>query len=187
MSESLRYPHVAILGKAGSGKTTMSENLVKYHGYRRLSFASALKDVAAQIWGPGAKTDREKLQRLGVAVRDIDEDAWVNVLLREVQDIEGRDHHHGTHTGLVIDDCRFPNEYWALCGAGFRFIRLLVPLQERRARLTRTGKFTTPEQEQHISETALDDARMDIEIWNREGEIETVWNYLQEIILGWAR
>jgi cytidylate kinase len=157
MTEILDLPHIAIVGKAGAGKTTGAEILCGRLGYNRASFAAILKDVARLIWGADATKDRGKLQKLGVAVRDIQEDAWVNALLRQIESWRGP---------IVIDDCRFPNEYWALKHMGFKFIRVRADEPVRQDRLMRNGKFTSHEQMNHISETALDDIDMDLGLFN---------------------
>jgi hypothetical protein len=60
-------PNIALLGKAGSGKDTAAEPAGgELYPYQRVAFADKLKDVATIIWGPGARTDRTKLQKLGV-------------------------------------------------------------------------------------------------------------------------
>ena len=65
---TIDLPNVAFIGKAGAGKTTGADFLAAEFGYMRASFAKPLKDVAAQIWGESARTDRAKLQGLGVCV-----------------------------------------------------------------------------------------------------------------------
>jgi hypothetical protein len=94
----------------------------------RLSFAAPLKEIAVRIWGKEAMTDRAKLQGLGVAVREIEEDSWCDMLTRQVRDL--RASVAGGTQPFVVDDCRFPNEYWALkelgfvsCGSGRRATR----------------------------------------------------------------
>lgn len=156
-----RLPHVAILGKAGAGKTTGAEYLARNYGYAILSFATLLKDVSAQIWGEDARKDREKLQRLGVAVREIDEDAWVNAALRSIR----------SDLPVVVDDCRFPNEYWALRERGFVFVRVEAPEETRIDRLQRNGKLQDISQLNHVSETSLDDVFADHRIVNVAGEL----------------
>jgi dephospho-CoA kinase len=157
----LDLPHIAVVGKMGAGKTTAADILVRKYGYNRASFAGILKEVAHLIWGDGAERDRRKLQELGVAVRDIQEDSWVNALLRRIQDWRGP---------VVIDDCRFPNEYWALKHMGFKFIRIRADEAIREDRLMRNGKLQSRAQLEHISETALDGIDADLGLMNESDE-----------------
>jgi dephospho-CoA kinase len=154
--------NICFIGKAGAGKSTAAA-LVAGAGYTRLSFAQPLKDIAAQIWGEEAHTDRTKLIGLGMAVRALDPDAWANLLVREVP-------HH--HQAVVIDDCRFENEYWPLKGAGFVFIRVQADEDERVRRLQGNGKIITVEQMQSPSECELDSVVADYIISNN-GDYDT--------------
>lgn len=154
-----RYPHVAFIGRAGSGKTTAADYLVAKYGYRRISFAALLKDVAVQLWGDTARMDRDKLQKLGVAVRSIDPNTWVDAALRRVDE---------SGVSVVIDDCRFPNEFGALQKRHFVFVRLEAPVDVRVHRLQVINKFQNHEQLEHISETALDGVAGDHVIENTD-------------------
>lgn len=136
--------HVAFIGKAGAGKTEAAEFAVNL-GYSRFSFAAPLKLIASQLWGD--EFDRVRLQELGVAVRGIDEDAWVNLAIKNIEQAEGP---------VVIDDCRFPNEYFALRALDFEFFRISAPELSRVNRLQANGKWGGHESLNHISETALD-------------------------------
>ena len=49
---------VSISGLIGSGKDTIADLLVTYHGFKRLSFASSLKDAVSAVFG----WDREMLE-----------------------------------------------------------------------------------------------------------------------------
>lgn len=147
----LGLPNLAFIGKAGAGKSTAAQALLQSHrgaeGYHLLSFAAPLKKIAQQIWGPAADTDRGKLQALGTAVRDIDEEAWVNLWRRSAKQLGGP---------LVTDDLRFPNELWAASAEGFTVVRILAARDQRIARLTALGKLQSEAQLEHPSETALD-------------------------------
>lgn len=120
---------IALSGHARSGKDTVGQILVDDYGFRRMSFAQAIKNVAAEINpllinGSGGFTSlaacftvfqdwelvkdrvpaaREFLQKLGVAVRDqVGPDVWLDAVARQIDaDPGGR---------YVITDCRFPNE-----------------------------------------------------------------------------
>lgn len=155
-------PNIAFTGKMGAGKTTAAELLTEL-GYERLSFAAPLKSVARQLWGgDGAK--REYLQKLGVAVREIDRDTWVDLLLADAELLNDPPY--------VVDDLRFPNEFYGLLGAGFTIIRVVAPLDQRIARLTANGRWTGHEAFEHESETALDHLTPDYIIDNDAGREE---------------
>ncbi len=154
-------PNIALIGKAGAGKTTAAHALSTY-GYTPLSIAGPLKRVAALIWGTAARTDRDKLQRLGVAVRGIDPDAWINLLIARLDD-ESR---------VCVDDVRFPNEVAALKRAGFTFVRVNAARNERVRRLRANGKLQDESQLEHESETAIDDVTPDFEANNEWEKVD---------------
>lgn len=151
---------ICFIGKAGAGKSTAAEFLVP-SGYLKCSFAAPLKDIAVRIWGFGAEKDRTKLIDLGMAVRKIDPDAWANLLVKELPG-----------EAVVIDDCRFENEYWNLKAGGFVFVRITADEDVRLRRLQANGKPITVEQMQSPSECELDDFKTDYTIANN-GDYDT--------------
>lgn len=178
-------PNIAFIGKAGSGKDTAAELLIEQFDYRRLAFADALKDVAESLWGTEARTDRDKLQRLGEYVRRIDEDTWVNVALRRLA---------GAGVGLrdpnaafpivgrvAVTDCRYRNEAWRLKGEDFVIVRVLADRNKRIARLRTNGKLGPSGWEDHISETDLDEWPADYEITNVGGKVDLLEQLVQVI------
>lgn len=169
-----RY-NVAFIGKAGSGKTTAAEYLRTEHGYLRASFAQLLKDIAVLLWGESALTDREKLQRLGVAVRDIQEDTWVSALTRVFDALDEKS------PRIALDDCRFPNEYWALKERNWLLIRIESEEATRIDRLQRNGKLQDISQLDHISETAIDDLKAEYTIENN-GYVEQMYSQIESIL-----
>lgn len=160
-----RFPDIAFIGKAGSGKTTAAQHLCDTLGYMRASFAGKLKEVAAEIWGPDVYNDRDKLQKLGVAVREIDHEAWVNVLMRKI------DCSIPANWPVVIDDCRFGNEYWALKERGFKIVRVDADRDQRLVRLQANGRLSDESQLDHESETAIDDFTADYSIVNDQTKL----------------
>lgn len=190
-ASDLGLPSIAFIGKAGAGKTTSAELLTEL-GYTRLSFAAPLKDLAAQLWGDAARTDREKLQKLGVAVREIDADAWVNLLLACLMPRS-----HGVSKidknatlppprpwpgPFAIDDCRFPNEYWALKEASFVVVCVKASRHDRVDRLKSNGKWQDESQLEHVSETALDNIHPDHVIHN-DGSKDDLYDQIVEVLL----
>lgn len=138
-------PNFSLCGRMGSGKSTFAQHLVSNYGYTKVSFADALKRLATEACGMREK-DRELLQRLGVGVRDIDPDFWVNAAFKTIRTIQGP---------IVIDDLRFPNELKACQQHGFLIFRVV---RDRNTRISSFG--LDPDKiydfEGHISETALD-------------------------------
>lgn len=171
-----RAPSFAFIGRAGSGKTTAAQFLVESQDYRKLAFANPLKEIATMIWGGAALTDRDKLQRLGVAVREIDPDAWANLLFAEL------DAGQGGHP-WVIDDCRFPNEFDGLRERGFVTVRVESDTRTRINRLTHIGKLQSEDQLGHESETSLDGYPTDYDLENYGStDLMTVYEQITDIL-----
>lgn len=167
-------PNVAVMGKMGSGKTTIADQLHDTYGYEKLSFATALKNIAVDLWGTEALTDRGLMQVLGRKMREIDPMVWVNRALSELVHPEVgparllKDLHGGLLTPdamqlrpVVIDDLRFPNEYHALKREDFVIIRVEAHRNQRVNRLKAIAKLQSEDQLLDESETALDGAVAD--------------------------
>lgn len=142
---------ISLSGLAGAGKDTVADMLCNNYGYQRISFAAALKDCCAAIFG----WDREMLEGRTAAAREQREqvDAWWSARLgiapagftprKALQQLGTnvmRDHFHpdiwiaalersilnaGPNDRFVITDCRFPNELACLreLGAAVWWIR----------------------------------------------------------------
>jgi len=136
---------IGIVGFIGSGKDTVADYLVNFHGYKRESFANSLKDAVAQVFG----WDREMLEGRSKQSRDWREtrDEWWSDRLRQeitprwvlqywgtevvrkgfnddmwVASLENR--LRKSTDDIVITDCRFPNEIKAIRNAGGRVVRI---------------------------------------------------------------
>lgn len=129
----MNKPHIiAIIGAAGSGKTTVSRFLQQDFIFKRFRFAGKLKEmlhVLGLSWDqldgnkketPSdllfGKTPRYAMQTLGTEWRDmINPNLWTKVLEQELiehinapgLDKEGEE---PRPVLIVIDDCRFPHE-----------------------------------------------------------------------------
>ena len=136
---------IGITGFIGSGKDTVADYLVNFHGFRRESFASSLKDAVSAVFGwdrtllegrtqesrewreqkdewwserlGGTITPRYILQVWGTEVlRDrFHQDIWIASVENKIRQ---------TKDNVVITDCRFPNEMQALRNAGGKVIRV---------------------------------------------------------------
>lgn len=125
---------IGITGSIGSGKDTIADYLVRTHGFKRLAFASKVKDVAHVVfgWDRGmleglTRESREwrevsdpfwgisprvALQRIGTEMfrAHIHEDTWVKAVMSQIN--------AAPESNYVITDCRFENEVAAIIDAG---------------------------------------------------------------------
>lgn len=164
---------IGLLGRKRSGKDTFAARLVEVHGFIRYAFADNVRQAALDLdpiigvlpsgklyrlcqavseygwealkdhghWGPEI---RRTLQRFGSeSIRALDPDFWVRTVMAQIR---------ADDVPAVITDVRFPNEHAAVWAAGGYTIRILRP-----------GNDTS---DTHISETALDNHRVDDEILN---------------------
>ena len=135
---------IGICGLIGAGKDTAADYLVGFHGFRRDSFASTLKDAVSAVFGwdreliegrtPEARAWREQVdpwwaERLGMpnlTPRWILQYWGTDVIRNHFHDdiwiaaLESRLARRTDHT--VISDVRFPNEVKAIKAQGGKII-----------------------------------------------------------------
>jgi hypothetical protein len=130
---------IGVTGLIGSGKDTVADYLCTFHGFKRVSFASSLKDAVSSVFG----WDREMLEgstKTSRAWRE-QKDVWwserlgLEITPRWILQYWGtdvlRNHFHTdiwvasvenklrqSKDNIVITDCRFANEVLAIKNAG---------------------------------------------------------------------
>lgn len=175
---------IGLIGKKRVGKDTAAKFLVEDHGFVRYAFADPLKAAAlatdpivssypaevrlSQVvklrgWEHAKETAevRAYLQRFGVAMREkVNPSVWLDATMCPVMD-EARP--------VVITDVRFPNEADAIEAAGGILVRVI--------------RSSAPNNDSHVSETALDRRDCAAFIVN-DGPMESlrsaVWNLVAE-------
>ena len=137
---------IGITGLIGSGKDTAADYLIRFHGFRKLSYAGPLKDCVSAIFG----WDREMLEGTTQSSREWREevDEWWAKRLDMPQltprwvlqywgtEVGRRSFHNdiwvsavenqlrNIQDDVVITDCRFKNEVDAIKNAGGTTIRV---------------------------------------------------------------
>ncbi|GGV54249.1 hypothetical protein [Streptomyces spectabilis] len=175
----MTYRHVALMGRARSGKDTAASRLVLRHQFTRVAFADPLRTTALDLdpivgtepTGLGAlpirlsdvvrrhgwdaakifPEVRRTLQRLGEAVREHDPEHWLRLALAKVDTADR------WNIPVVITDVRHVNEADALRTRGFALVRVVRPGAH--------GPASRAERE-HVSETALDEYPADAVLTN---------------------
>ena len=125
---------IGLTGKAGVGKSTVTNLLLDFHGYFDLAFADSLKKAAREIFGLPLSyfrdqdlkevvdpfwnmSPRKMLQLLGTDAcrNNIDQDIWVKSLLRAFYKLTDD---FSEPINVVVSDIRFENEATAIRNAG---------------------------------------------------------------------
>lgn len=131
---------IAFCGPQRAGKSLAAESLAAHHGYQVMSFADPLYSMLAALIGisiPRVRrldknvglealeghTLRHALQTLGTewGRTHIGRDVWSNNMLRRIQEARSM------NRKVVIDDCRFKNEYGLLSNHGVSFVLIQRP------------------------------------------------------------
>ncbi len=133
-----------LIGRAGSGKDTVADFMVEHYGFVKLSFAAKLKEIAAEMFPVLWMVDKRRmLQNLGMAFREIEENCWVDYLVRQVH----------KYPKIVITDCRYGNEYDTCLNSGFIPVKINCDDRIRAERIfKRDGQRMTATEMAHISE-----------------------------------
>jgi len=174
---------VGVCGKAGSGKDTVGDYLVKNYNFKKIALADPIKRLVKDVfvledntvynrdlrekplpqWGGWSV--RELLQFIGTELfrHNIDDAVWVKSLWFRIKNDDGHNY--------VVTDVRFPNEinYLAESG-GSDFVSIKVD---------RDGKDGSVGLSSHESEAYDLDAQYELE---NNGTYEDLYNKIDDVM-----
>lgn len=158
-TEESKITKVAIIGKSGSGKSTVSKFISKYLMTERISTGQISRQIANTLFG---NENKATTQRLDDALTKIDSSIFLKAALRSVPDSQS----------ICIDALRFQSDLAIALERGFTIVRVTAADDVRASRLAARGQMYDPIVDgAHRSEIELDDVKVDHEIVNN-GSIE---------------
>lgn len=128
--DGMMLPNILIAGRAGSGKDTVADYLVKEYGYKKIGFADYVYKIAEELFGMKGK-NRKLLQDIAQSLRRIDSNVLVKHAFYKIDEIQNP---------VVIADCRQPNEYVTAVQNEFIPIRVVADEKVRLERLIMRDK-----------------------------------------------
>lgn len=184
-------PRIMFVGKMRSGKTSAASHIEYTYGFQRLSFGTALKRTAEELFEgsdvypfepiteecpfseggirtKGYRKPRRLYQDVGQALRTLDEDVWIRQLEKAMDACENM----RNVSGIVIDDARQPNEIvWAKAN-GFTVIRINADEDVRLRRADALGDNYDEESMAHETERHIDSYIVDYDVDNDGDRLE---------------
>lgn len=174
---------VALFGKIRSGKDTVGKILIEEHGFNRFAFGDGIGEIIQkyfpEAWEGGKP--RKHYQHIGQQLRVLNEDVWVNYLIRNVKMFESIRMVNGYLTNIVITDGRQLNEAKKLKEEGFLIVKITTPDEIRIERMKALGDVFSPEDLNHETELNVDMITPDVEIIN-DGNLEDLYIKVQKLI-----
>lgn len=160
---------IAVGGKMGTGKSSVADFLVKCFQFKRYSFAFKLKQIARDLFDMEIK-DRSLLQMLGTKVRELEQDAWANYVIKKIN--------AEAPLRAVIDDMRYLNEASILHDNDFVLLKLYSPAV---ARAKRGVAGFSAETAKHPSELEIDAIDADYSI-DTSCELDVAYRKTMEVL-----
>jgi dephospho-CoA kinase len=143
MTTLRHHSHIALAGKACAGKSELARFLHDTYHYKHLSTGGLCRKVASLLQ---IDSDRLFLDKIGEALRLVDENIWVRELAQQAMS-EGF---------AVVDSVRYKSEALLLRSLGFEIWRVQVDEPLRQRRLEGRGNVDAAGLAQLASEIELD-------------------------------
>lgn len=163
--------YLGISGKMGSGKTTLTNNIIsalEHLAVKRVSLAQPIKDIQDSIYRKlnikmEGEKDRPLLIALGMWGRDKDPDFWLKQAVKQMGMLKS--------DIVICDDVRFPNE-----AKWFEENGMLIRIEGEQR-----GDNVDESRKTDRTETALDDHTFKYTVSNLDGIEATTMSALYAI------
>jgi len=162
---------VLICGSKQSGKDTVGKILVNYYGFVRFSIATKIKEICRELFNVSVneihdeipQQSRVVLQKVANAMRSIDQDVWINYLIKSMYTTvqQGKK--------IVVTDVRFEREIDKLKEV-FHDVKIVVIKLKRRI-----------DNDDDVTETSVDlisDDKVDYVVENQDWTYDYFFNYM---------
>lgn len=168
---------IALVGKARSGKDTVTDYLVENYGFKEYKFSKGIHDVIHLVRGPATTKgkQRRELQAVGQGLREaLGEDIWIDYTMRQI--LQDR------HTDIVISDCRQKNEADRLRAEGYILVLVDAEEEVRIKRMIAAGDHFTKEDLNHATEHI--DFETD-EVLTNNGTVLDLYQQIEDLMLSY--
>lgn len=179
---------IALFGKMRSGKNTVADYLTEEFGFQQVAFGDGIGEIIDKYF-PEARSKgkpRKHYQHIGQELRKLNEDVWIDYLLRKVERESSNHlklHPLNEKLNIVVTDGRQLNEAKRLKERGYTIIKVTTPEELRLERIKASGDNFNIEQLDHETELQVDLVEPDIEIINN-GTLLELKNKVNAIIKG---
>lgn len=161
---------IALIGKSGSGKSTVANLLQLHCGATRISTGLVCRKIAMQLFGNESKSSTQSIDDV---LTQLDPSIFLNAALIDVND----------KSSFCVDSLRFKSDLKIARDLKLVTIRVIAPDEIRLSRLERRGQVFDPRTDGlHRSEIELDEEKVDFTIENI-GDISELENSVRSICM----
>ncbi len=159
---------IALIGKSGAGKTEVAKYLEQKHSFVVCNTGKRCRELAKEFFNSESK---EVLQKITDSFNSIERGIWLKAALKDIP-LYNRN--------IIIDSLRFIEDYNFAKSDGFQIWKIESPHGMRLTRLTNRGQAHKIENDNHQSETELQNIPPDIMINNSFEDISRLYSLIDE-------
>ncbi|WP_304428097.1 AAA family ATPase [uncultured Clostridium sp.] len=175
---------IAIFGKIRSGKNTVADILTEEYGFKQFAFGGGIGEIIQKYFPEAFEGGKPRLhyQHIGQQLRVLNEDVWINYLLKDVEKYKKDcSFLRVCPKNIVVTDGRQVNEAKRLKEEGYLIVKVTTDSEIRLNRMKALGDVFNKEDLLHETELNVDLIEPDVEIFNN-GTYEELKDTIQKLI-----